>query len=241
MALLNGQNVCDTVAFRISNRLAANGTGAGSIIECCNFALGLISAAASWDWDQLNSAQPNAIAIVNDVAVLTGADPGKEMAFFNASGSRIERSKLSDSWSGSIGYVNVQQGLSTVLSNSYNTFRLSPDTVGATYDPSITFYPTRAYTGSGTVTGLYHLVPPVLVYNTTPTVRWTVKAMDMLLADWTEAYVKKILGMAGWEVTWGDCQKRVGEFMTTYSSQRENTGPESESEGAAQEKQLGRD
>src|ERR1700690_859230 len=50
-AVLNGQNVCDEVAFRIGNRLPANGTGAGSIINFTNDVLGLIGASASWVWD----------------------------------------------------------------------------------------------------------------------------------------------------------------------------------------------
>jgi hypothetical protein len=228
---LNGQNVCDTVAFRISNRLAANGTGAGSIIECCNFALGLISAAASWEWDQSSPF----LTLASDAVIITGADMGKEMAFFNTNGTRIERAKTSDTLSASLGYINA--GTTTM----YNTYRVQADIAGATLDPQVSFFPQRGGTGLGPVQAVIHLSPPVLVYGSAPTVRWTVKSMDMLLIDWTEAYVKKILGMAGWEVTWGDCQKRVGDFMTTYSSQRENTGPESESEGAAQEKMIGRD
>jgi hypothetical protein len=230
MALLNGQNVCDTVAFRISNRLAANGTGAGSIIECANLALGLISSAASWTWDQTVPL----VSITADIsAPIVGADPGKEIMFFNPNGTRIERTRASDFYSASQGYLNTQ------ATSAYNTFFLVVDSGGSTYDPVVRFYPQRSYTG--TLSAVVHLVPPVLVYGVSPTVRWTVKAMDQLLIDLTEAYVKRILGMAGWDILWSDCIKRISEFKTTYSSQRENTGPADETKEAEQEKMTGRD
>ncbi len=231
MALLNGQNVCDTVAFRVSNRIAANSTGAGSIIECANLALGLISSAASWEWDQTSIT----VATPSDSYTLTGGDTGKEIAVFNSvNGTRIERAKTSDAYSASTGYVN-SGGAGGLL---YNTYRLSVDSGGGTYDPNIVLFPSGV---SGNIKLIYHLVPPVLTYGAAPTVKWTVKAMDMVLIDLTEAYVKKVLGMAGWETTWSDCIKRISEFKTTYSAQRENTGPADETEESSKEKMMGRD
>jgi hypothetical protein len=40
---------------------------------------------------------------------------------------------------------------------------------------------------------------------------------------------------------YADCVKRIGEFRVTYSSQRENTGPDVESDISTKEKQTGRD
>jgi hypothetical protein len=231
MANLSGQNVCDTVAFRISNRLAANGSGAGSIIECANLALGLISSAASWTWDQTSS---GGLTVVSDSTTMTGADIGKEFAFFNvSSGTRIERARASDTFSASTAYLNAQSA------TAYNTYRLSVDSFSG--DAFAYFFPTRSYTGNTQVSGVWNLVPPVLVYGASPTVRWNIKAMDQLLIDLTEAYVKKILGMAGWDTTWSDCIKRIGDFRITFSEQRENTGPDIEGDLAAKEKQAGRD
>ena len=224
-AQLSGQNVCDTVAFRIANRLPANGTGAGSIIECGNQALGLISSAGSWVWDQQ---QVN--GVTGDFTTIVGCDAGKEIACFNnPNGTRIERAKNSDALSASIGYINTSSTL-------YNTFRVN--TAG---DPYIQFYPLYGNTGPGFVFIIISLIRPVLAYAGTPTVRWTVTAMDQLLIDLTEAIVKRVLGLAGWDVMYADCVKRIGEFRVTYSSQRENTGPDVESDISTKEKQTGRD
>jgi hypothetical protein len=236
MALLTGQNVCDTVAFRIANRLPANGTGAGSIIECANLALGLISSAASWTWDQTSGT----VSLSGDAVVLSGADTGKEFAFFNSAdngltGNRIERARTSDTLAASTGYFGASS------TTKYNTYRVGADSSGFTYDPYIIFYPQLGQSGNTFVWGIWNLTPPVLVYGANPTVRWTVKSMDQLLIDLTEAYVKKILGMAGWDTTWSDCIKRIGDFRITFSEQRENTGPDIEGDIAAKEKQAGRD
>ena len=235
MALLNGQNVCDTVAFRISNRLPANGTGAGSIIECANQALGLISSAASWVWEQQATSFLVAAGtpVTGDGITLTGADTGKEIALFNSvNNTRIERSKTSDTLSGSFGYINTVSAL-------YNTFRVAI-VAGINNDPIAWLYPGLGATGYN-VYGIWHSTPPVLTYNSSPTVLWKPPAMDMLLIDLTEAIVKRVLGLAGWDVMYADCVKRIGEFRVTYSSQRENTGPDSESDISAKEKQTGRD
>jgi hypothetical protein len=234
MSLLNGQNVCDTVAFRIAGRLPANGTGAGSIIECANQALGLISSAASWDWDQTTGT----VSLSNDTAILTGADIGKEFAFFNANGTRIERARQSDAFSASTGYLNVASSGTSAL---YNTFRLAVDSGGFTYNPFVVFSPALGLSGSIYVNGTWHNVPPVLTYSSSPTVRWIATAMDQLLVDLTEAIVKRVTGLAGWDVMYADCVKRIGEFRVTYSSQRENTGPDAESDISAKEKSTGRD
>ena len=228
---IGGNTVCDEVAFRLSNRLAANGTGAGSIINQANYALGLISSAASWVWDQSTPS----LTLTSDIsAPITGADPGKEMQFFNANGTRIERVKASDAFSASVGYVNTQGA--TV----YNTFYMITDGFG-TGDPVIRFTPARAFTGAFPGFAIVHSRPPVLVYGASPNVRWTVPAMDMLLIDLTEASVKRFLGMAGWDILWSDCIKRISEFKVTYSSQRENTGPADETQEVEQEKMTGRD
>jgi hypothetical protein len=229
---LNGQNVCDTVAFRIANRLPANGTGAGSIIECANQALGLISSAGSWVWDQTSLA---GYPLVSDMATLSpSGDIGKEIACFNLSnGTRIERAKNSDRLSASTGYINTSSTL-------YNTFYLFSQ-AGTGGDPFVMFYPSYGNTGYSFVAITYHLTPTVLTYGVSPAVRWTITAMDQLLIDLTEAIVKRVLGLAGWDVMYADCVKRIGEFRVTYSSQRENTGPDSESDISAKEKQTGRD
>ena len=231
MALLSGLNVCDTVAFRIANRLPANGTGAGSIIECANQALGLISSSGSWVWDLAIAVGLN---LTSDLAIVSNCDSGKEIACFNlANGTRIEKAKTSNLLSASTGYVNTSSTL-------YNTFYVNTSG-GTVQDPVLTFYPPQGNSGGAFVSAVYHLIPPVLFYVAGSNVRWTVTAMDQLLIDLTEAIVKRVLGMAGWDVMYADCVKRIGEFRVTYSSQRENTGPDAESDISAKEKQTGRD
>jgi hypothetical protein len=235
MALLTGQQVCDEVAFRLNNRIAANSTGAGSIINSANRMLGFISSSGSFVWEQVSGALNVVAGTPNsgDSAPIAGCDSGKEIALFNQSnGTRIERARTSDTISSSTGYLNVATGV-------YNTFRLS--VAGLNLDPVVYLYPGQGLSGLTLITAVWHVQPPTLLYATSPTVLWNNPAMDMLLIDWTEADVKRKLGMAGWDVLWADCIKRIGEFRITYSSQRENTGPETESKVATEEKQVGRD
>jgi hypothetical protein len=231
MALLTGQNVCDEVAFRISNRLPAGGTGAGSIINCANRVLGLISSAGSYSWEQTTL---TGVTATGDSLTLNNCDSGKEMAFFNnPNGTQIVRAKVSDTFTASANFV----GLTTTVP-IYNTYRLSADTSGLTYVPIAYFFP---QTGGNPVNAIYHVLPPTLVYGANPTVQWQQACMDMLLIDWTEAYVKRVLQMAQWDTIWADCIKRVDEYRVTYASQRENTGPEKEQEIMAVDKAGGRD
>jgi hypothetical protein len=230
VALLTGQNVCDEVALRISNRVAANSSGAGSIINCANRVLGMIASAGSYSWEQTS----DSASTTSDSYSPANCDAGKEMAFFNANGTQIVRAKTSDTLTAAANFT----GLPTA--NLYNTFRLSADTTGLTYQPKVFFFPQYGPT-SISFTAIYHLIAPTLVYGASPTVQWIYPDMDMLLIDWTEAYVKKIYGMAGWGETWADCVKRVGEYRVTYASQRENTGPQVEEQIMVQEKTTGRD
>lgn len=227
MAQLNGQNVCDEVAFRIANRLAANGTGAGSIINYTNDILGLIGSAASWVWDQTSIINTDQAGLLS----LTNCDHGKKISIFDtASKQPIVRVDQDDYSASGAGYVGTD--------NTYNTFRLQVNTF-ITNDALIQLFPTTA---TGNVDIYYHFTQPVLTYGSSPTVRWTVSAMDALLKDWVTAKVKMVLGLSGGEAEWGDCMGRIKEFRRMYTTERENTGPEDEAASERQSKNsVGRD
>lgn len=226
MANLNGQQVCDEVAWRIANRLAASGTGAGSIINFTNDILGLIGSAASWEWDQqVSSATPTAAGFINGI---TSLDIGKKMSLFNTDGTPIEKIDQAAYLTGAQGYVGVNS------TTSYNAFFVLWDQGGLV--PFIQVVPPLA--AVPTVSVYYHLTQPVLVYGANPTVRWTISAMDALLKDWVTAKVKMTIGMSGGEAEWGDCMGRIKEFRRMYTTERENTGPEDEAATEVQSKQT---
>jgi hypothetical protein len=226
---LNGQQVCDEVAWRIQNRIAANSSGAGSLINFTNDALGLISSAASWTWDQTSSSSN---ATPGGFLTITNLDPGKKITLLN-SNTQTPIVKITQDEYGAAG-----AGYTNVTANEYNAFRLYSDptffTIGIQFFPAPVAPPQL-------VDIYYSYTPPVLVYGGTPTVRWTVPEMDMLLKDWTTAMAMKWLGMSGWDTTWADCLQRVGEFKRTLTTERINTGPEAETTAAVGEKNaLGR-
>lgn len=226
MSLLNGQNVCDEVAWRIAYRLAANSSGAGSIISMANDALGLISSAGSWTWDQtsLINAMPATV-----LASMTGSypmDAGKKIAIFNTATQTPIVKVTQDSYgSSSAGYVNTS-------TTEYNTFRTQLDSIITGY-AILDLFPATAI---GNIDIYYHQLPPVLTYGASPSVRWIYPEMDMLLKDWTTAIAMKWLGMTGWDANWADCMGRVAEFSKTFTTERENTGPQSEASGDLKEK-----
>ena len=230
MALLNGQVLCDEVAWRIQNRIAANSTGAGSIINFANDCLGLISSAASWMWDEIAVQPPVTVGTGMLVTPITGMDVGKKISVFDPVNLQpIVRVAQDD-------YQSSAQGYTGVVATSYNTFRLTVDP--STFVGTLQLYPPIA----GNVLIYYHQTPPVLVYGSSPTVRWGVQEMDDLLKDWTEAKVKQKLGMAGWDTLWADCIGRVGELRKMYSTERENTGPDDEAKSLVADKNsVGRD
>ena len=223
-AILNGQNVCDEVAFRIANRLPANGTGAGSIINFTNDILGLIGASASWIWDKQATYSVSVPASPSIVSLGT-ADLGKKIAVFNsATQTPIVQVMQNDLGSSSAGYIGVGSDL--------NAFTLSVDP--GTLLPFLLFYPPSI---GGTIDLFYHLCPPVLTYGVSPTVRWAgVYGMDALLKDWATAATKKYLELSGWDTSWADCLGRLGEFRRMYTTERENTGPADEATNAVQDK-----
>lgn len=222
MALLNGQTLCDEVAWRIQNRLAASGTGAGSIINYANDVLGLISSAGSWVFDQTSILNFDPTS-----GVITNMDVGKKISAFNFStGTPVVRVDQDDYKSSSAGYVGT--------GNDFNTFRIQVDASGGTYAGTIQTFPNG--NGINMLDIYYHLIPPTLVYGPSPTVRWTIQEMDDLLKDWTEAKVKQKLGMAGWDTLWADCLGRVKELRKMYTTERINTGPQDEAAGNMAEK-----
>jgi hypothetical protein len=224
---LSGNTVCDEVAIRIANRLAANGSGAGSIINFTNDALGLISAASSWVWDQTlaTGILPVGGGLVSYTSV-PNMDLGKKIAVWDSgTGVPIGRSDQGDYQSAGAGYVLPSSPI-------YNTFRVSTDS--STTNPILYMLPSG--TSPSNVDISYHFMPPVLVYGPNPSVRWQISAMDALLKDWATAMTMQWLKMAGWDTLWADCLGRIKEFRRMYSTERENTGPEDESASEVQSK-----
>ena len=227
MSNMTGQNVCDEVAFRIANRLPANGSGAGSIINFTNDTLGLIGASASWVWDEYHGYSVAVSAVSNTVNLGSNTiDLGKKIAVFD-SATRVPIVRVDqDAWgSASVGYVGTDAKL--------NAFQLFVD-AGGLLTANLLFFP---FGVGGTVDISYHLIPPVLTYGSSPTVRWVgIYGMDMLLKDWATANVMKYLNMSGWDTLWADCMGRLGEFRRMYTTERENMGPEDEAPKVVQEK-----
>jgi hypothetical protein len=226
---LSGQQVCDEVAWRIQNRIAANSSGAGSIINFANDALGLISSAASWTWDQTTAGgvTPGSGTGFLPTGNTPTLDPGKKIACFNSNTLTAIVKVTQDD------YEAVAAGYANVTGIEYNAFRLWTDSSFNGYAVGLAFYPPL---GPGqTVDVFYHLLPPVLVYGGSPTVRWTMPEMDALLKDWTTAIAMKWLSMSGWDTTWADCLGRVGEFRRKFTTERINTGPEDEAKGEVSE------
>ena len=230
MAYLNGQNVCDEVAFRIANRLPANGSGAGSIINFVNDAYGLIEAAASWFWDVsiYNAVTPTFIMALGQYGyeMAGGVDFGKKISCFNTTThAPIVRIMQDEIESASAGYTNADA--------TWNAFSTVVNPV--TINPVILFFP---YGMSGMVDIYVHLAVASnpLIYGSFPTVRWNIAAMDMLLKDWATAQTMKYLNMSGWDTLWADCMGRLGEFRRMYTTERENMGPEDEAPKVVQEK-----
>lgn len=229
MANLNGQQVADEVAFRISNRLSAS---TAQMMTYINDSLALITSAASWVWDQTTF-----LAIGGSggpPATLTGCDPGKQISVFNSTTrTRVERVRAGEAFDSVAGYINVGQAAPNFQINTYRLTTTPPNS-----EPYLELYPTP---GVGqTVDVIAHLKAPTLVYGSSVTVRWTVPEMDDLLRDLTESKVKRILGMAGWDILLADCRARIGEYKVMYSSERENTGTNDETKIVAEEKQTGR-
>lgn len=223
MANLSGQNVCDEVAFRISNRLAANGTGAGSIINFTNDILGLISSAGSWVWDQtsITGATPA------NLLALSNCDVGKKISIFNSlTGTPVGRVTQDEYASSSVGYVGIG------ATPDWNTFRTTFDSFSQTGIVQLFGDPSAA----GNVDIYYHLLPPTLVYGASPTVRWTSTEMNDLIKDWTTAKSMQWLNLAGWDAAWVDCKGRLGELRRMYTTERIDMGPEDEAKGAMAEK-----
>lgn len=227
MALLNGQNVCDEVAWRIQNRIAASSTGAGSLISMTNDALSLISSAGSWVWDTTSITNATALQCAPFVVPI---DLGKKITVLNSlTSTPIVKITQDDNEAAGAGYANV-------TGTEYNVFRTYSDSV--TGNGGLLFYPNAV---GGNIDVFYHQLPPVLVYGAFPTVRWTVSQMDALLKDWTTAIAMKWLGMTGWDTNWADCLQRVGTLNRMYTTERINTGPEAETTAAVGEKNaLGR-
>ena len=226
MALLTGQNVCDEVAWRIQNRIAANSSGAGSLISMTNDALGLISAAGSWVWDMTYSTNLN----LTSISLQFGVQPpdfGKKITLLNtATQTPIVRITQDDAGAAGAGYANVS-GTDANAFMTYITFG----------NPQLIIVPNVA----ATMDIYYHQLPPTLVYGASPTVRWSISEMDALLKDWTTAFAMKWCGLSGWDTTWADCIGRVGTLARMYTTERINTGPESETTAAVGEKNaLGR-
>ena len=223
---LSGQNVCDEVAFRIMNRLPANGTGAGSIINFTNDCLGLITSSGSWVWDQTSVLATAGASLLSTLSGFGNVDVGKKISIFDSiTGAPIVRVTQDDYSASASGYIGVQS------STSYNTFRTLIDSFNSAGTAEL--FPASA---SANVDVYYHKLMTPLLYAGSPTVRWTVAEMDDLLKDWTTAKAMKWLELSGWDVTWADCLGRLGELRRMYTTEREDMGPEDEAKKAVIEK-----
>ncbi len=231
MAGMNGQQVCDEVAFRIANRLPANGSGAGSIINFTNDVYGLITSAAAWTWTQntLQSLTPGGSGQLT-ATQLGSLDMGQKVSVWDhASGTPLVKMDQGEFIDTSAGYIGI--GVS-----SYNGFIVTVDPLNAG-GGAIFLTPYQTNFPGVLVDVSFHYIPPLLVYGSSPTVGWGLEsAMDMLLKDWATANTMKYLGMSGWDTIWADCMGRLGEFRRMYTTVRENTGPEDEAAKAVQDK-----
>ena len=221
MAQFTGQNMCDEIAFRLGGRGgAANAAGAGSILQYLNMMHLLIDSSASWRWtlsfssgltpDTAGHLPPNKFGQMN---------PGKKVSVFNSSDQSPVSMVDQDS------YPASAQGYTGVNATSYNTFRVAVEAFGGNNLGALWLYPALA--SPVNVDVYYHTVVLALAYGSFPA-EWPYSEMDDLLMDWTEAKMKRVLGMAGWDTLWADCLGRLAEMRKIYTTERENIGPQDE-------------
>jgi hypothetical protein len=232
MAQFTGQNMCDEIAFRISNRLPANGTGAGSILQYLNLMYLLIDSSASWRWSLqggggANALMPDALGHI-PANTFSQMNPGKKVSVFNSSDKSPVMLVDQDS------YPASSQGYAGTIATVYNTFRVSVALFGGNNLGELWLYPVLA--SPVAVDVYYHQIPYAIVSSAYVATNWPYSEMDDLLMDWTEAKIKRVLGMAGWDALWADCLGRLGEMRKIYTTERENIGPQDEATGERDEK-----
>jgi hypothetical protein len=230
MAQFTGQNMCDEIAFRLANRLPANGTGAGSILQYLNLMYLLIDSSASWRWSLLwaSAIMPDTLGHLPPNTLGSQMNPGKKVSVFNSADKSPVVMVDQDS------YPSSSQGYAGVNTTSYNTFRVAVELFGGNNLGAIWLYPVLA--SPVAVDVYYHQNPLPIVYSVYVATNWPYSEMDDLLIDWTEAKIKRVLGLAGWDVLWADCLSRLGEMRKIYSTERENIGPQDEATGERDEK-----
>lgn len=216
----------DWFTTELFNRLASRLT-ATQILPYLNEALGVISAAGSFPWDQYAEEKPTAAAQFTPANTM---DVGKKITAINvATGTPIVKVPPEEYVLGAAGYVD-QTG------TEYNGFSLHYIAGTSAY---LQFYPQSLLVA--TVRVYYHQLPVTLTTGAAPTVRWDVPFMDSILLDMAEAGCKRVLSWAGWQDREASARAKLQDAVRIYSTDRINTGTAQETSNAVQEKtQLGR-
>lgn len=219
----------DYFTAEILNRIGGRFT-TSQILPYLNESLGIISAAASFSWDQVEELNVGPINTGLYNPALGSLDSGKKISILNhISQSPISKVPQEEYGLSAAGYVD-QAG------SEFNSFKIVYPGGGASV--RLNFYPSSI---TGFIDLFYHLLPPTLTITPVPTVRWDVPFMDSVLLDMTEAACKRILSWAGWQDREAAARSKLQEAVRIYSVDRINTGTAQETANAVEEKrQIGR-
>lgn len=200
------------------------------IVPYLNEALGIITAAGSFSWDQ--SAALGVLTTAGATyAFPTGTlDTGKKITVLNtASKTPVSKVPQEEYALSAAGYVDQ-------VPSEFNSFQIA---YAAGVGGFLQMYPISV--GISQIDIFFHLLPPVLTSLVTPTVRWDIPFMDSVLLDMTEGACKRILSWADWQDREAAGRSKLQEAVRIFSTDRINTGTAQENANAVQEKtQLGR-
>jgi hypothetical protein len=215
----NGSTLAAQVSFRIGGKLTT-----AQIIPFLNSGLSLVEAAGSYSWDAVNTT--GTANGSGQWPVPVTADIGREFAFTNVNGLMIAKAMSGEALWMSANYKNV--GL-----NVFNQwYFLASGTLPAT----IQFVPAAALSFNV----IYHNLAVVLLAAAGPVTPWLETWLDDLVVDYAESEIKRVLDWTGWQELQGRFIAKLQEVTKIFSSQRENTGPAAEVQGALAEKMTGR-
>ena len=222
MTFNNGTYFATEIGNRIANRWTA-----AQIFPYLNEALGIIGAAGSFIWDQVEE-----IGVTPTAGKYTPLflpwDIGKKTTLLNSS-SKTPISKVPQEE-----YALAAAGYVDQVANEYNAFKIVYNVSG----PLLQLYPAST---TAAIDLYYHFAPVVLGPLAGPTVKWDLPFMDSVLLDMTEGMCKRILTWADWQEREATGKAKLLEAVKIYSTDRINTGSAQETVNAVQEKtQIGR-
>jgi len=193
------------IEYRISSRIS----GAANMVPFLNYGLNLIEFASAYTWDMFfATATPGAGTGL--ITLSTAIDIGKPITFNVAStGQAVTRRRTDQTW--------PAQPTGTPL--SYDSWDLF---TGGSAPAIARFLP--ALNPGILLNQIACLLPTPLDGTAFTVVPWFDPWMDDLYIEIVESELKRILGMAGWEVLQTRCQQKLVEAVKRYGADKENVG-----------------